>query len=61
MRYVQFDTEGNITAVIDAESQEPRDNQIEFPDFTDTHGKMVDLETLELIDTGHGIPPDSPP
>lgn len=54
-QYIQFNDDGFITATVITDGEEPSmENQLVFDPPIDVSGKMVDINTLQLIDA----PPD---
>lgn len=50
-QYVQYNTDGYITATIITEGTAPNfARQLVFEEAVETEGKMVDLDTLTLVD-----------
>lgn len=55
-QYIQYDEQGNITAVIESDGlQAPVcDRQLAFDTPQETEGKKVNVETAALVDAGEG-------
>lgn len=47
--YIQYDSQGYISTVI-ADTAPACENQIAFAEPFDTSGKMLDLNTMQLVD-----------